>query len=163
MARPVKVVISHIQRGTGTIVPFSRSHGLQLIRPPGSTDDEPVVYRIPVHEVHIETGGKYLAVRFGLVNHNQNPPPKTRVCDAGLALARVCKPAWIPNYSPHSFEGGARPGGWQLIPEKNFLIHEGADRTKNQLAGSLGCIEVLDGSGISSWQKSRVSAKPRAR
>jgi hypothetical protein len=51
----------------------------------------------------------------------------------------------VPNYSPHSFNGIARPGAWRLLPGKGFLIHEGADSRRRDVGGSIGCIEIVDG------------------
>ena len=73
-----------------------------------------------------------------------SPTPQVRPCDWSYAN-RVCTPAWLPHYSPHSFRGSSRPGAWQLVPGQGFLIHEGANESVGEVGGSIGCIEVLDG------------------
>jgi hypothetical protein len=143
MASEVKVTITGNQKGKTLVVPYSHNQGLQFVVAGGIRTDRPVTYEVPYYEVRIERGGLYAAVRFGLQNNGTFP--KIRHCDAGLSHAQQCTPTWIPTYSPHSFRGGARPGAWQLLPGKGFLIHEGADTRKGQVGGSLGCVEILDG------------------
>jgi hypothetical protein len=94
-------------------------------------------------QVSVEGAGEYKAVRFAVRNTGQTPP--LRGCDTGLSDNRTCTPTWLSHYSPHSFRGIGRPGAWQLIPGKGFLIHEGADSRKGEVAGGLGCIEIVDG------------------
>jgi hypothetical protein len=125
------------------VVPYSHADGLQVVMSGGIRTDAPVVYKVPSYEVRVEGGSVYAAVRFGL--QNKRTVLKTRVCDAGISHHHVCIPTWVPGYSPHSFPGSSRPGAWQLLPGKGFLIHEGADSTKKQVGGSLGCVEILDG------------------
>jgi hypothetical protein len=145
MAVPVHVIIGGNQKGKTNIVPFSHGAGLQYYVLSGVRTEQLVQYEVPVYEVRIEGGSAYLAVRFGLQNKGTMPPSKARVCDAGLSRRHICIPSWVTGYSPHSFEGGPRAGAWRLLPGKGFLIHEGADTSKNQVGGSLGCIEILDG------------------
>lgn len=135
----IEVVITGITKGDAFIIPYSHADGLQF------TGGKPVVYRVPWYEVRVEGGGSYRAIRFGLRNRGQTPPPAVRPCDAGLSAGRTCTPTWVPGYSPHSFAGGSRAGAWRLLPGKGFLIHEGADGNKGQIGGSLGCVEILDG------------------
>ncbi len=139
----VKVVITGKRVGIAPVVPYSHAAGLQLVVVNHVRTDEPVIYRVPSYEVRIHGGGVYAAVRFGL--QNKGTVQKVRMCDAGISHARTCTPHWIPHYSPHSFSGTSRPGAWQLIPGRGFLIHEGADTIKGQVGGSLGCVEILDG------------------
>lgn len=139
----VKVVITGKRVGTTPVVPYSHSAGLQLVVEDGIRTNEPVVYSVPSYEVRIDGGTVYGAVRFGL--QNKGTVQKVRTCDAGISHAHTCTPSWLPSYSPHSFSGSSRPGAWQLLPGRGFLIHEGADTTKRQVGGSLGCVEILDG------------------
>ena len=143
MITAVEIVVTSVIKGFGPIVPYSHEAGLQFVVIGGVRTNRPVVYDVPIYEVKITGGSSYLALRFGL--RNTGATPKTRGCDAGLSHARDCFPTWLPTYSPHSFRGGARPGAWQLLPGKGFLIHEGADRPSGQIGGSIGCVEVLDG------------------
>lgn len=139
----VQITVTKRQVGTGSIVPYSHRDGLQ--RYGGGQSGPPVIYTVPVYELRIESGGTYAAVRFALHNRGDNATPPIRPCDSGLHEARVCTPSWLPHYNPHSFRGGSRPGAWQLLPGRGFLIHEGANRFTGQVGGSIGCIEVLDG------------------
>nr|WP_294504889.1 hypothetical protein [uncultured Rhodopila sp.] len=143
MASEVEVTITGIVRGKTFVVPYSHHQGLQFVVVGGVRTERPVIYEVPYYEVRVGRGGTYAAVRFGLQNNGS--VPKIRHCDAGLSHAHHCTPSWIPTYSPHSFRGGSRPGAWQLLPGKGFLIHEGADTRKDQVGGSLGCVEILDG------------------
>src|SRR5262249_34413346 len=144
-ASVVHVVITGKILGQTFVVPYSHHGGLQTYVVGGVRTDTPVVYKVPYYEVRIEGGRKYKAVRFGLQNKGQVPPPATRRCDAGLSAAHDCTPTWVPGYSPHSFAGGSRRGAWRLLPGRGFLIHEGADTSAGQVGGSLGCVEILDG------------------
>jgi hypothetical protein len=145
MANHVHVVITGKLRGKTHVVPFSHGAGLQFYVVNGIVTEQPVEYEVPIYEVRVAGGGVYTAVRFGLQNNGTMPPLRTRMCDAGLSRSHSCVPSWVAGYSPHSFEGGPRAGAWRLLPGKGFLIHEGADTTKGQVGGSLGCIEILDG------------------
>jgi hypothetical protein len=138
----VQITVTNRQVGTGPVVPYSHSKGLQFYRGEAL---RPVVYSVPVYELRITSGASYAVVRFGLHNRGDDATPRVRACDAGLHEPRDCTPSWMPHYSPHSFHGGVRAGAWQLLPGKGFLIHEGANRLTDQVAGSIGCIEVLDG------------------
>jgi hypothetical protein len=142
MANQVKITITGKPKGTTTVVPFSHAKGLQHFMSGNVPTALAVKYQVPSYDVRITGGSTYAAVRFGLVNDGSTPV--TRTCDAGLSAARVCTPTWISSYSPHSFAGSARRGAWRLLPEKGFLIHEGADTTVGQSGGSLGCVEILD-------------------
>jgi hypothetical protein len=139
----VRMTIGGKPKGSSYVAPYSHAGGLQFHVVGGVRTEQPVVYEVPIYEVRIDGGGTYLAIRFGV--QNTGATPETRRCDAGLSDARDCYPAWVAGYSPHSFRGGSRAGAWRLMPGKGFLIHEGADRAKSQIGGSLGCIEVLDG------------------
>lgn len=147
MIATVEVVVTSIVKGFGPIVPYSHDEGLQFVVVGGVRTNRPVIYDVPIYEVTITGGSSYLALRFGV--RNTGATPKTRGCDAGLSHGRECVPSWRPHYSPHSFSGSARPGAWVLLPGKGFLIHEGADRPKGQVGGSIGCVEILDGA----WNK----------
>ena len=139
----VQVVISSKQIGMGWIVPYSHRDGLQYYL--GKPLGRPVIYNVPTYEIRIVSGGTYPAIRFALHNRGDNATPAVRPCDSGLHDARVCTPSWMPHYNPHSFQAGSRPGAWQLLPGKGFLIHEGANKALRQVGGSIGCIEVVDG------------------
>jgi hypothetical protein len=143
MAAQVKVFITGIQKGKTFVVPYNHHQGLQFVVVGGVPTHKLVIYEVPFYEVRVERGGTYAAVRFGL--QNNGTVLKTRHCDAGLPHAQLCMPSWIPTYSPHSFRAGSRPGAWQLLPGKSFLIHEGADARNGQVGGSLGCVEILNG------------------
>lgn len=143
MASEVHVTISGKQKGKTFVVPYNHREGLQFVTTGGKRTDQPVIYEVPFYEVRVDGGGTYAAVRFGLQNNGK--VAKTRNCDAGLSHAQHCTPSWIRDYSPHSFRGGSRPGAWQLMHGRGFLIHEGADTRKGQVGGSLGCVEILDG------------------
>jgi hypothetical protein len=139
----IKVVITRKHAGTTLVVPYSHAEGLQYVVTGGIRTEEPVIYRVPSYEVRVERGRTYTAVRFGL--QNKGTVLKTRTCDAGIGHQHFCMPTWVPGYSPHSFTGSSRRGAWKLFPGKGFLIHEGADISKGQVGGSLGCVEVLNG------------------
>lgn len=139
----VEVIVTNKQVGTGPVVPYSHRQGLQYYG--GGRSGRPVVYNVPVYELRVTSGGSYSVIRFGLHNRGDNATPRVRPCDSGLHEPRVCTPGWMPHYSPHSFRGGSRPGAWQLLSGKGFLIHEGADVPNGQVGGSIGCIEVLNG------------------
>lgn len=141
MPTKILIVITGKSKGNTFIVPYSHAAGLQMDAKTG----EPIIYKVAWYEVRIHGGGNYRAVRFGLQNKGNVPPPASRVCDAGLSAGRTCAPVWVPGYRPHSFAGASRAGAWRLMPGKGFLIHEGADSTKKQVGGSLGCVEILDG------------------
>jgi hypothetical protein len=140
----VNVTVTNRQIGTGPVVPYSHRAGLQVYSG-GYKSGLPVVYTVPTYELRIESGGTYAVVRFGLRKTHDKATPQVRPCDSGLHETRVCTPSWLPHYSPHSFRGSSRPGAWQLLPGKGFLIHEGANRSAGEVGGSIGCIEVLDG------------------
>lgn len=145
MTVQVEVTVTSFVRGTGPVVPYNSTEGLQVyLDPRGIRTSKPVVYDVPTYAVVIGGGRSYQAIRFGLRNDGRRPPPE-RPCDTGLGHERVCYPQWVPNYSPHSFQGGIRRGAWRLIPGQNFLIHEGANRMEGQVGGSIGCVEILDG------------------
>jgi hypothetical protein len=139
----VTVTITGKITGTSLIVPYSHDGGLQRYPSGHAKADEPVIYRINKYEIVVSGGGKYDAVRFGLVNKGSYEA--TRISDAGLTSPRTVHPSWVPGYSPHSFRGGPYAGAWRILPGKGFLIHEGADETKGQVGGSLGCVEILSG------------------
>lgn len=143
--KQVVVKVTATQRGKGPVVPYSHERGLQTYTTPAA-DGSPrvVIYQVPLYAVVVDGGKAYVAVRFGLRNNGTTPLPR-RPCDSGLAAGRICVPNWLPHYSPHSFRGASRPGAWQLLPGKGFLIHEGADRAQRQVGGSIGCVEILDG------------------
>ena len=140
MARTVKVTVKAKQVGTWTTAPFSHESGL----------DMGAIYEVPIYEIAIEPKYFFKAVRFGLVNRKQKPPPKSRQCDAGLTAPRTVNPTWVPHYSPHSFRGAARPGAWRILPGKQFLIHEGSADKNRSIGGSLGCIEIV---GVGEWNR----------
>jgi hypothetical protein len=145
MTKPVSIIVTGRANGVGPVVPYSKEKGLQsYFTSTGIRTTRLVVYNVPIYQVRIEGGSVYDAVRFGL-RHRDELTPDRRPCDTGLANNRICHPRWIPGYSPHSFVGESRTGAWQLLPGKNFLIHEGADRAAGQVGGSTGCIEILDG------------------
>jgi hypothetical protein len=133
----VTVTITGKQSGRTFISPYNQKDGSQG-----------VLYVVPCFEVQIKSGGTYRAVRFGL--QNKGTVEEQRVCDAGLSHAPVCTPAWIDNYRPHSFTPQQRSGAWRLLPNLQFLIHEGADPRKMRpdgsrlFGGSLGCVEIVD-------------------
>jgi hypothetical protein len=135
----VTVTITNKRVGTWNICPYNATEGI----------DRSVSYKVPIYEVTVGDKDTFKAVRFGLVRRNEKPPPTTRVCDAGLADAQTVRPGWIPDYNPHSFEGGPRVGAWQLYAGKGWLIHEGAGDPSQQ-SGSLGCIEVV---GKGEWDR----------
>lgn len=139
----VKVTVGGKPDGKTLVAPYSHTEGLQYVMSGGVRTNRMVLYSVPRYSVTIQGGNAYSAVRFGLVN--KGTVPVTRVCDAGLSAARNCTPTWVPSYSPHSFDGNSRPGAWRLIKGKGFLIHEGANTSENQVGGSLGCVEILDG------------------
>src|SRR6266566_7914421 len=144
MGKIVEVIITGKNVGTVQVIPYSMAMGLAVY--PGSTvaKADPVLYKVPRYEVRMG-GGAYEAVRFGLQNKGIFPPAERLFCDAGLSMAQVCTPDWLPGYSPRTFRGGPNQGAWVLIPGRSFLIHEGADTTQGENGGSLGCIEILDG------------------
>jgi hypothetical protein len=141
---PVTITVTSRQLGTGPVVPYSHRDRLQYFSA-GLNVGRPVVYLVPIYELRVESGFSYPVIRFALHNRGNNETPQTRPCDSGLHEARMCTPSWLPNYSPHSFRGSSRAGAWQLLPGKGFLIHEGANRYAQEVGGSIGCIEVLDG------------------
>jgi hypothetical protein len=123
-----------------TLCPYNHTEGL----------DGSVVYAVPVYEVHVKSTEVFWAIRFGLVRKDEPVPPATRRCDAGLAKKQDARPSWVPKYSPHSFQGGIRPGAWQRYPHKGFLIHEGSSDPSTVFGGSLGCIEIV---GSGEWNR----------
>jgi hypothetical protein len=126
------------------VTPYNHRDGLQFYTPLGSFETRAVRYRVPAYEVFVGSTGPFRAIRFALRN-NGKPPESARPCDTGLSHERVCRPTWVPTYSPHSFRGRSRPGAWQLIHGKDFLIHEGPGPESTATGGSIGCIEILDG------------------
>jgi hypothetical protein len=152
--KDVEVVVKSTRAGTAIIVPYSHKDGLQFFRPPGVPRDLYVKYEVPAYEVYVAGVGPFRAVRFALRNlGGDQTPPERRPCDSGLSHHRVCKPTWVPNYSPHSFRGRARPGAWRLLPGQQFLIHEGPGSEPGAVGGSIGCVEILDGKwGHFLWQ-----------
>jgi len=138
--KAVKVTVTSHQVGSWTTAPYSHAAGLQVN----------AIYVVPIYRVTVGAGVSFKAIRFGLVNRGQNPPPQERICDAGLAEAQHASPSWISTYSPHSFQGAARPGAWQIYPGKSFLIHEGTENTTSMIGGSLGCIEIV---GPGEWNR----------
>lgn len=145
LAMSVHVTITNRITGRALVCPYSHSQHLQFYTVDGVVTDQPVLYSIPVYEVRVDGGDSYDAVRFGLQNHGTLPPPKTRICDAGISHAHVCTPGWNPTYCPHSFDRVNRVGAWRLFPGKTFYIHEGPIRNRGGYGGSLGCVEILDG------------------
>jgi len=143
MPNSVVVTVTSQIVGTGMVVPYNHEQGLQTHRPAPGRPAQLVLYQVPLYEVKVEGGQRYKAVRFAV--RNTGASPATRGCDTGLSHARTCTPSWVPNYSPHSFNGIARPGAWRLLPGKGFLIHEGADSRRRDVGGSIGCIEIVDG------------------
>jgi len=143
MINKVNVTITSNTNQFAGIVPFSHESGLQTIVD-GLGQTCAVVYKVPAYDVKVDGGGTYLAVRYGMQNNHKWPAPVTRRCDAGLYHPRICAPSWKPVYSPHSFVGAGRVGAWVLLPHKGFYIHEGPDRNKGGVGGSLGCIEIMD-------------------
>ncbi len=141
----VRVVVTMKPLAMTPVVPYSHDRGLEFYVQNGAATQKPVIYQVPSYEVRIDGGGKFSAVRFGLQNKGLMPPPTRLRCDAGLWAAHHCTPAWVPEYSPHSFAGASRRGAWRLLPGRGFLIHEGANTTLGQVGGSLGCVEILDG------------------
>jgi|SRR5579871_5027513 len=141
----VQVVITGRILGKTFVVPYSHQGGLQFYIDSGRRTEEPVIYEVPFYEVSIAGGSRYGAVRFGIQNQGQMPPMAVCRCNAGISIAQTCTPTWVPGYSPHSFTGNSRPGAWRLLAGKGFLIHEGANTRMNQVGGSLGCVEILDG------------------
>jgi hypothetical protein len=139
----VNVVVTGKVTGFTLVAPYNHIDGLQMVVIRGKPTDQAVAYKVPKYEVRVEGGSSYDAVRFGL--RNKGTTPKVRGCDAGLSHWRVCTPGWVGGYSPHSFNGSSRPGAWQLLPHRGFLIHEGANSIRGQIGGSIGCIEILDG------------------
>ena len=160
MTGHVHVIVTNKSKGQTSIAPYSHASGLQFAVVNGIRTDKILIYTVPYYEVRIDKGGSYKAVRFGL--QNDGTVAKVRQCDAGLSMAQVCTPSWIPTYSPHSFDGTARAGAWQLLPGKGFLIHEGADTRANQVGGSLGCIEILDGRWNAFLSEIETLAKTKA-
>ncbi len=143
MANSVTVTVTSQIVGTGLVVPYNHQQGLQVRRPAPGRPGQLVLYQVPLYEVRIEGARSYKAIRFAV--RNTGAAPSTRGCDTGLSHPRTCTPSWVPNYSPHSFNGIARPGAWQLLPGEGFLIHEGADSRRREVGGSIGCIEIVDG------------------
>lgn len=143
MANTVVVTVTSQIVGTGLVVPYNHEQGLQMRRPAPGSPGQLVLYQVPLYNVCIEGARTYKAVRFAVRNTGAIPTP--RGCDAGLSHARTCVPTWVPNYSPHSFNGIARLGAWRLLAGKGFLIHEGADSRRREVGGSIGCIEIVDG------------------
>lgn len=139
----VTVKITGRVTGTSFIVPYSHTDGLQKYPVGHLKAGQPVIYRINKYEILVVGGRKYEAIRFGLQNKGTITP--SRSSDAGLSSPRTVHPTWVPGYSPHSFRGGAYAGAWRLLPDKGFLVHEGADTRTGQVGGSLGCVEILDG------------------
>ena len=158
--KAVEVVVKNRQSGIALIGPYSHEEGLQLYGQPGMPGRRPVKYQVPAYEVYVSGKGPFRAIRFGLRNTGGTPPAR-RPCDTGLSHQRVCQPTWIPTYSPRSFRGQSRPGAWQLLPGKGFLIHEGPDL--GEFGGSIGCIEILDGKwGHFLWQIEDIAGAPCA-
>lgn len=139
---PVVVTVTNKKIGTWSIAPFSDREGLE----------KDAIYDVPIYEITVGATQSFKAIRFGLVRRNQNPPPKQRICDAGLSSATEAQPTWISGYSPHSFQGQARPGAWRIFPKpaKPFLIHEGPSDSSTMIGGSLGCIEIV---GQDEWDR----------
>ena len=133
MPKAVTVIVKGSEVGKWTTAPYSHDKGLDI----------KAIYEVPIYEVKVEPSYSFKAVRFGLVNRNQNPAPKQRRCDAGLGMAQSYNATWVPGYSPHSFQGGIRLGAWRIIPGKGFLIHEGSSDKDKSIGGSLGCIEIV--------------------
>lgn len=139
----VHVVVTAQERGDSFIYPFA--HDLQVSELP--------VYAVPTYKVLIRGDSTtFRAVRFGLKYRSKGPSgfERTRVCDCGLWRLQDCIPTWKPDYSPHSFTGGQRSGAWVLRPNESFYIHEGVENTATELAGSLGCIEIV---GSGAWDE----------
>jgi hypothetical protein len=143
MANAVHIIVTGKEKGKTLVVPYSERLGRQRYVVNGVETDEDVLYEVPFYEVRIEGGGVYDAVRFGLQNKGILPPIKTLHCNAGISQHHVCHPSWVVGYHPHTV-AGIRWGAWRLFPGKDFLLHEGADRSTAEVGGSLGCIEILD-------------------
>jgi hypothetical protein len=144
MLKKVHLTVTSTANGYAGVVPYSHEHGLDTFKD-ALGQRYANVYKVPAYEVKIDDGDTYLAVRYGFQNKGDGHAPKTRNCDAGIAHRHMCLPTWKQNYGPHSFHGTGLTGAWILFPHKTFYIHEGPDRAKNGIGGSLGCIEILDG------------------
>ena len=153
---PVRVTVTGVLDGTAKVIPYNHTEGLQFHSSPGGPATRPVIYTMPAYTVWIgSTKPSFKAIRFGLRNRG-GTPLGSRGSDTGLSHHRVCKPTWVPGYSPHSFPGSSRRGAWRLLPGKGFLIHEGPG--VGGAGGSLGCVEILDGG----WNGIRIVKPPPA-
>jgi hypothetical protein len=103
MANPVTVTVTSEVLGTGIVAPYNPEQGLLVRRPMPGRPGQLVLYQVPLYGVRIEGARTYKAIRFAV--RNTGATPTTRGCDTGLSYARTCKPSWVPNYSPHSFDG----------------------------------------------------------
>lgn len=142
----VSVTVTSKVVGSTLVVPFNFTEGLQTYPKGHPKVGTNPLYRINKYAMIVhgpDTESEYHVIRFGL--QNKGTVPKHRISDAGLTSGRVAKPTWVPGYKPHSFEATGYEGAWRIIDGKGFLIHEGPDVGQNQVGGSLGCIEVLDG------------------
>jgi hypothetical protein len=164
----VHITITREITGQAQIVPFSHADGLQMYYSRGVKTDQCVIYRVPSYRVRIHGGSNYHAIRFGLRNRGEHferndpgrlPPPLVRVCDCGLSSMHQCLPGWNGTYSPHSFQGHV-PGAWRLFPGRVFYIHEGPVRG-TEIAGSLGCVEILDGAWADFLQEIQLLANAK--
>jgi hypothetical protein len=140
---PVSVRVTSKVVGSTLIVPFNFKDGLQTYPKGHPKAGGNPLYRVNKYAMLVNGQTQYEVIRFGLQNHGT--VPKMRICDAGLRSGRTVRPSWVPGYKPHSFEATGYEGAWRIIDGKGFLIHEGPDVGQNQVGGSLGCIEVLDG------------------
>ena len=148
--KKVEIVVKGVQSGSAGIAPYNHGEGVQFYGSLGSPGRRLVKYQVPAYEVYVSGTGPFRAIRFGLRNTG-GPPISRRPCDTGLSHFRVCRPTWVPTYSPRSFQGRSRLGAWRLLPGQDFLIHEGP--SPGEYAGSIGCIEIVDGKwGHFLWQ-----------
>ncbi len=137
MANPFTVVITAMIIGERPILPYNHTQGA----------DANLKYKVPLYSAQVG-GSNFKVIRFGVVRKDTTPPRKSLVCDCGLAAAQLATPSWHPTYSPRSFQGSSRVGGWVLYPGQGFLMHEGP--ADNEIGGSLGCIEVC---GSGEWNR----------
>jgi hypothetical protein len=128
--------------------------GNPILDPNNNTSDPkiPVLYYVPAYQVVVNGGSRYRAIRFALQNWGTAWPADCR-CDAGISHKVELRPSWDPNYETVTLVGP--PGGWRLFPDAppdsryyGYLIHNVPDQrnlNNPQLAGSFGCVEILDG------------------
>ena len=144
MIHEVELTITYKSNSIAIVGPFNHERGLQTITDKLGQQDY-ICYKVPAYKVQINGGNTYEAIRYGYINDGRIPPPLHRKCDKGIVHGHVCHPTWKPHYSPHSFTGSGRSGAWVLFPHDTMYIHEGPDRRKGGMGGTLGCVEILDG------------------